>query len=157
MVCKIVFDVAVYTIVMVFPGVCVCVCVCVCVRCRRHLTHTLTQCHIHKVIPTLNIKLITDQCYVVTQRYILCQPVTVYFSYEIMHNYGRCHFTFQNKSLLSHVACICLVCGSFWTAILFSFFAITLSYVVGSKSFRPDIQKPRQMENAVKDIQCHLW
>ena len=30
-------------------------------------------------------------------------------------------------------------------------------YVVGSKSFRPDIQKPRQMEDAVSDIQCHLW
>ena len=27
------------------------------------------------------------------------------------------------------------------------------TYVVGSKSFRPDIQKPRQMENAVRDIQ----
>ena len=26
------------------------------------------------------------------------------------------------------------------------------AYVVGSKSFRPDIQKPRQMENSVKDI-----
>ena len=25
-------------------------------------------------------------------------------------------------------------------------------YVVGSKSFRPDIHKPRQMENAVRDI-----
>ena len=25
-------------------------------------------------------------------------------------------------------------------------------YVVGSKSFRPDTQKPRQMENAVRDI-----
>ena len=25
-------------------------------------------------------------------------------------------------------------------------------YVVGFKSFRPDIQKPRQMENAVRDI-----
>ena len=25
-------------------------------------------------------------------------------------------------------------------------------YVGGSKSFRPDIQKPRQMENAVRDI-----
>ena len=25
-------------------------------------------------------------------------------------------------------------------------------YVVGSKSFRPDIKKPRQMENAVRDI-----
>ena len=25
-------------------------------------------------------------------------------------------------------------------------------YVVGSKSFRPDLQKPRQMENAVRDI-----
>jgi hypothetical protein len=25
-------------------------------------------------------------------------------------------------------------------------------YVVGSKSFQPDIQKPRQMENAVRDI-----
>ena len=28
----------------------------------------------------------------------------------------------------------------------------TQMYVVGSKSFRPDIQKPRQMENAVRDI-----
>ena len=26
------------------------------------------------------------------------------------------------------------------------------SYLVGSKSFRPDIQKPLQMENAVRDI-----
>ena len=26
------------------------------------------------------------------------------------------------------------------------------TYVVGSKSFRPDIQKPRQMENAARDI-----
>ena len=39
-------------------------------------------------------------------------------------------------------------------------------YVVGSKSFRPDIQKPRQMENAVRDIyaiyellvhRCETW
>ena len=29
---------------------------------------------------------------------------------------------------------------------------LMLMYVVGSKSFRPDIQKPRQMENAVSDI-----
>ena len=27
-----------------------------------------------------------------------------------------------------------------------------LTYLVGSKSFRPDIQKPRQMENAMRDI-----
>ena len=26
------------------------------------------------------------------------------------------------------------------------------TYVVGSKSFRPDIKKPRQMKNAVRDI-----
>jgi hypothetical protein len=25
-------------------------------------------------------------------------------------------------------------------------------YIVGSKSFRPDIQKPRQIENAARDI-----
>ena len=29
---------------------------------------------------------------------------------------------------------------------------INTTYVVGFKSFRPDIQKPRQMENAVRDI-----
>ena len=29
---------------------------------------------------------------------------------------------------------------------------LTYMYVVGSKSFRPDIQKPRQMENAVRGI-----
>ena len=37
----------------------------------------------------------------------------------------------------------------------FNFFVGTMDlilYVVGSKSFRPDIQKPRQMENAVRDI-----
>ena len=28
----------------------------------------------------------------------------------------------------------------------------SVEYVVGSKSFQPDIQKPRQMENAVRDI-----
>ena len=33
-----------------------------------------------------------------------------------------------------------------------SFFSFSVSYVVGSKSFLPDIQKPRQMENAVRDI-----
>ena len=27
-----------------------------------------------------------------------------------------------------------------------------LIYVVGSNIFRPDVQKPRQMENAVRDI-----
>ena len=27
-----------------------------------------------------------------------------------------------------------------------------IKYLVGSKSFRPDIQKPRQIENAVRDI-----
>ena len=32
------------------------------------------------------------------------------------------------------------------------FLSAFLLYVVGSKSFRPDIQKPRQMENAVRDI-----
>ena len=29
---------------------------------------------------------------------------------------------------------------------------ISAIYVVGYKSFRPDIQKPRKMENAVRDI-----
>ena len=29
---------------------------------------------------------------------------------------------------------------------------ISSKYVEGSKSFLPDIQKPRQMENAVRDI-----
>ena len=29
---------------------------------------------------------------------------------------------------------------------------IIIIYVVGSKSFRPDIQKPRQMGNAMRDI-----
>ena len=27
-----------------------------------------------------------------------------------------------------------------------------MQYVVGSKCFRPDLQKPRQLENAVRDI-----
>ena len=35
--------------------------------------------------------------------------------------------------------------------VMFSW-CIQSCYVVGSKSFRPDMQKPRQMENAVRDI-----
>ena len=31
-------------------------------------------------------------------------------------------------------------------------FPKTKNYVVGPKSFRPETQKPRQMENAVRDI-----
>ena len=31
-------------------------------------------------------------------------------------------------------------------------FILQFLYVVGPKSFRPDIQKPRQMEKAVRDI-----
>ena len=31
-------------------------------------------------------------------------------------------------------------------------YATVFMYVVGSKSFRPDVRKPRQMENAVRDI-----
>ena len=33
-----------------------------------------------------------------------------------------------------------------------AFEGILNTYAVGSKSFRPDIQKPHQMENAVRDI-----
>ena len=32
------------------------------------------------------------------------------------------------------------------------FYDAPATYEVGAKSFRPDIQKPRQMENAVRDI-----
>ena len=41
-----------------------------------------------------------------------------------------------------------LMCAAYMSTCL----AKVLTYVVGSKSFRPDIQKPRQMENAVRDI-----
>ena len=30
--------------------------------------------------------------------------------------------------------------------------SISVKYVVGSISFRPDIQRPRQMQNALRDI-----
>ena len=33
-----------------------------------------------------------------------------------------------------------------------SLFVCLINYEGGSESFRPDIQKPRQMENAVRDI-----
>ena len=42
----------------------------------------------------------------------------------------------MSNSIIKH-------CVAFW---------ITYRYVVGSESFRPDIQKPRKMENAVRDI-----
>jgi hypothetical protein len=46
---------------------------------------------------------------------------------------------------------LCFVGG---TSINFTFMGpcIVLMYVVGSISFRPDIQKPRQMENGARDI-----
>ena len=57
--------------------------------------------------------------------------------------------------------CYAQVCQQHNIYTFISIAAITLltqnRYVVGSKSFRPDIQKPCQMENAVRDIQCHLW
>jgi hypothetical protein len=45
----------------------------------------------------------------------------------------------------------------FWIMIFARLLSFTntpvyVSYVGGSKSFRSDIQKPRQMENAVRDI-----
>ena len=56
----------------------------------------------------------------------------------------------------------CCMAALCWTKYLklYSFLSTNwylTDYTVGSKSFRPDIQKPRQMENAVSDIQCHLW
>ena len=36
-------------------------------------------------------------------------------------------------------------------------FSVFFSYVVGSKSFRSDIQKPRQMENTVRDIYSAIY
>ena len=39
-----------------------------------------------------------------------------------------------------------------YTMQIFVFLGYYAEYVVGSKSFRPDVQKPRQMENAVRDI-----
>ena len=35
---------------------------------------------------------------------------------------------------------------------IYKYGIVRFTYLVGSKSFRPDIQKPRQMENAVRDI-----
>ena len=39
-----------------------------------------------------------------------------------------------------------------WMSVYAEVIHIINVYVVGSKSFRPDIQKPHQMENAVRDI-----
>ena len=49
------------------------------------------------------------------------------------------------------------VCGLYilvyvCTEAVYIFMFVRRVYVVGSKSFRPDIKKPRQMENAVRDI-----
>jgi len=35
---------------------------------------------------------------------------------------------------------------------MYKYYGLTKSYEGGAKRFRPDIQKPRQMENAVRDI-----
>jgi hypothetical protein len=42
--------------------------------------------------------------------------------------------------------------GNLDISLLLVFVHIFYTYVVGSKSFRPGIQKPRQMENAMRDI-----
>ena len=61
------------------------------------------------------------------------------WAYVIRHTYTHT----QAKSLFVFVK---------WTTSINKFYyqqiALILIYVVGSKSFRPDIQKPRQMENA---------
>ena len=44
----------------------------------------------------------------------------------------------------------CMICR--WKLMQFCGVVQSVTYVVGSKSFRPDIEKPRQMENAVMDI-----
>ena len=41
---------------------------------------------------------------------------------------------------------------SSWASIFLEWKWLWTVHVVGPKSFRPDIQKPRQMENAVRDI-----
>ena len=53
----------------------------------------------------------------------------------------------RRRETTFYVQCIFLACFKF----------IYCTYVVGSKSFRPDIQKPRQMENAVKDIYMYIY
>ena len=45
--------------------------------------------------------------------------------------------------------CLCNTLTDPWNVCIHAY---VYMYVVGSKSFRPDIQKPRQMENAVRDI-----
>ena len=57
----------------------------------------------------------------------------------ITYSTSYCHF---DKLLDLRNVCVC-VCVCFQAVCM---------YVVGSKSFRPDIQKLRQMENVVRDI-----
>ena len=66
------------------------------------------------------------------------------------------HGSDAKDAVFLHAAPYVLVAAIF-SEILVHLFQITLCicsilYVVESKSFQPDIQKPRQMENAVRDI-----
>ena len=59
-----------------------------------------------------------------------------------------CHFFFYKTR---HVLCQIHTTHTLQPTVLISI-PFSYIYVVGSKRFRPDTQKPRQMENAVRDI-----
>ena len=63
---------------------------------------------------------------------------------------------------INHMLCYIRLCDLLCCAMLHCVLYVCVCVcvcvcVAGSESFRPDIQKSHQMENAVRDIQCHLW
>ena len=68
-----------------------------------------------------------------------CSPLFSILKICLYHSPLRVLFYYQEDIINFNSARISVICRR-------------LLYVVGSKSFRPDIQKPRQVENAVRDI-----
>ena len=64
-------------------------------------------------------------------------------------NYGKLKSGIQSEAEILKEVIQITEC---WNTVLGCRSSFAGKYVEGSKSFRPDIQKPRQMENAVRDI-----
>ena len=93
--------------------------------------YDMLQCSVRtKCVYVLHISLTTNSCYVSKQS----------------SRFGVCNV--EGKCLLRDSKCILVY---YLHPLDFTMYN-SQCYVVGSKSFRPDIQKPRQMENAVRDI-----
>ena len=85
---------------------------------------------------------------VISEKYTRCEVVkTVVSKISVLYDMMPC--TLVRRQIFKCNLTYSFLGVKFWRQL--HNYSICM-YVVGSKSFRPDIQKPRQMENAVRDM-----